>query len=52
MSDGEAWAEVLGERWKVASDRPLVPGQRVRVLGLRGLTLEVQADAPIQYQYQ
>jgi membrane-bound serine protease (ClpP class) len=45
VSDGEAWAEVLGERWKVASDRPLAPGQRVRVLGLRGLTLEVQADA-------
>jgi membrane-bound serine protease (ClpP class) len=45
VSEGEAWAEVLGERWKVASDRPLAPGQRVRVLGLRGLTLEVQADA-------
>ena len=46
VSDGEAWAEVLGERWKVASSRPLQPGQRVRVLGLRGLTLEVQADSP------
>jgi membrane-bound serine protease (ClpP class) len=45
VNDGEAWAEVLGERWKVASNRPLAPGQRVRVLGLRGLTLEVQADA-------
>ncbi|NPC56166.1 NfeD family protein [Caenimonas soli] len=44
VGDGEAWAEVLGERWKVASSRPLVPGQRIRVLGLRGLTLEVQAD--------
>jgi len=44
VSDGEAWAEVLGERWKVASTQPLAPGQRVRVLGLRGLTLEVQAD--------
>ena len=45
VSDGEAWAEVLGERWKVASSRPLAPGQRVRVVGLRGLVLEVQADA-------
>jgi membrane-bound serine protease (ClpP class) len=44
VSDGEVWAEVLGERWKVASSRPLAPGQRIRVLGLRGLTLEVQAD--------
>ena len=50
VSDGEAWAEVLGERWKVASNQPLAPGQRVRVLGLRGLTLEVQADAQLQYQ--
>jgi membrane-bound serine protease (ClpP class) len=46
VSDGEAWAEVLGERWKVTSSQPLAPGQRVRVLGLRGLTLEVQADTP------
>ena len=44
VSDGEAWAEVLGERWKVASSGPLAPGQRVRVLGLRGLILEVQVD--------
>ena len=44
VSDGEAWAEVLGERWKVTSSQPLAAGQRVRVLGLRGLTLEVQAE--------
>ena len=44
VSDGEAWAEVMGERWKVVSSQPLAPGQRVRVLGLHGLTLEVQAD--------
>jgi membrane-bound serine protease (ClpP class) len=44
VSNGEAWAEVLGERWKVASPQPLTPGQRIRVLGLHGLTLQVQAD--------
>lgn len=44
VSDGEAWAQVLGERWKVASDAPLAAGQRVRVLGLDGLTLKVQAE--------
>jgi membrane-bound serine protease (ClpP class) len=44
VSDGEAWAEILGERWKVTSSGPLAPGQRVRVVGLRGLILEVQAD--------
>jgi membrane-bound serine protease (ClpP class) len=44
VSDGEAWAQILGERWKVASAQPLAPGQRIRVLGLHGLTLQVQAD--------
>jgi len=41
---GEAWAEVMGERWKVASTQALVPGQRVRVLGSHGLTLDVQPE--------
>jgi membrane-bound serine protease (ClpP class) len=42
VDDGEAWAQINGENWKVASTQPLVAGQRVRVLRLRGLTLEVQ----------
>ena len=46
VSDGQAWAQVFGERWKVDSAQPLAPGQKIRVLGLRGLTLQVQADAP------
>jgi membrane-bound serine protease (ClpP class) len=44
VSEGQAWAQVFGERWKIDSAQPLAPGQRVRVLGLRGLTLQVQAD--------
>jgi membrane-bound serine protease (ClpP class) len=44
VSEGQAWAQVFGERWKVDSPQPLAPGQRVRVLGLRGLTLQVQVD--------
>jgi 7-cyano-7-deazaguanine synthase len=44
LSYALAWAEVLGERWKVHSSDSLLPGQRIRVLGLNGLTLEVQAD--------
>lgn len=56
--DGEAWAEVHGERWRVrravstartATNAgpekradPLQPGQRVQVLGTHGLTLDVQ----------
>ena len=44
VEGGEAWAEVMGERWKVRSAQPLVPGQQVRVLGLDGLTLEVRVE--------
>jgi membrane-bound serine protease (ClpP class) len=44
VEGGEAWAEVMGERWKVRSAQPLLPGQQVRVLGLDGLTLEVRAE--------
>jgi membrane-bound serine protease (ClpP class) len=43
-TQGETWAEVMGERWKVASAQDLVPGQRVRVLGSHGLTLDVQPE--------
>ena len=44
VADGEIWAQVLGERWRVASSEPLVTGQRIRVVGLRGLTLDVRPD--------
>jgi membrane-bound serine protease (ClpP class) len=52
--DQGAWAEVLGERWRVDCTDALVPGERVRVVGSRGLTLDVrrvgdattQGDAP------
>ncbi|WP_309684601.1 nodulation protein NfeD [Polaromonas sp.] len=44
VADGEAWAQVRGERWRVTSRQPLLTGQRIRVLSLHGLTLEVQAD--------
>jgi membrane-bound serine protease (ClpP class) len=42
VDDNGAWAQIDGENWKVSSEQPLFPGQRVRVLGLRDLTLEVQ----------
>jgi len=44
VAEGEIWAQVLGERWRVASSEPLATGQRVRVVGVRGLTLDVKAD--------
>ena len=39
----EAWAHVAGESWHVHSASPLTPGERVRVLSVQGLTLEVVA---------
>lgn len=48
VDGGDAWAQVLGERWRVHSDQPLVPGQRVRVLRLRGLMLDVQIEDRFQ----
>ncbi|UUZ76268.1 hypothetical protein LP414_34060 [Polaromonas sp. P1(28)-13] len=44
VADGEIWALIRGERWRVTSKQPLMSGQRIRVLGVRGLTLEVQID--------
>lgn len=38
------WALVHGERWKVHSPDALAPGQRVRVVALHGLTLEVRPE--------
>jgi membrane-bound serine protease (ClpP class) len=42
MLDADGWAFVHGERWQVRSSRPLAPGQKVRVRGIDGLTLDVE----------
>jgi membrane-bound serine protease (ClpP class) len=39
----EGWALVEGERWRVRATQPLALGQRVRVLRVDGLTLDVAA---------
>jgi membrane-bound serine protease (ClpP class) len=39
---GEGWARVHGETWRVRSVVPLTQGQRVRVTGIDGLTLDVE----------
>jgi membrane-bound serine protease (ClpP class) len=44
VAEGEIWAQVVGERWRVTSSEPLVSGQHIRVVGVRGLTLEVRPD--------
>jgi len=43
VSGAETWAHVAGESWRVHSALPLTPGERVRVLSVQGLTLEVVA---------
>jgi membrane-bound serine protease (ClpP class) len=40
--DGEGWARVHGETWRVASAVPLRAGERVRVKAVKGLTLTVE----------
>ena len=37
---------VQGELWQARSEAPLVPGQRVRVVGREGLILEVERLTP------
>jgi membrane-bound serine protease (ClpP class) len=40
--DGEGWARVQGETWRVRSAVPLKAGERVSVTGLDGLVLHVE----------
>ncbi|GAB3550440.1 nodulation protein NfeD [Noviherbaspirillum agri] len=40
VTDG--WAQVHGENWRIASDQPLRPGQKVRILARKGLVLDVE----------
>ena len=46
--DGEGWARVHGENWKVRSATPLKAGTRVRVVAMQGLKLEVVPDSAKQ----
>jgi len=43
---GEVWARVHGETWRVRSGEPLASGERVRVTGVDGLTLDVVRETP------
>ncbi|MFB9145412.1 nodulation protein NfeD [Halomonas alkalicola] len=40
--EGSGHVRLMGERWNARSDQPLVKGQRVRVAGIDGLTVEVE----------
>jgi membrane-bound serine protease (ClpP class) len=41
VRDGEAWVRIEGEIWQAVSSLPLAPAQAVRIVGRKGLTLEV-----------
>ncbi len=43
-ADVGAWVQIHGERWRATSPDALQPGQRVRVEGMQGLTLQVRAE--------
>jgi membrane-bound serine protease (ClpP class) len=40
--EGEGWARVHGEQWKVRTSRPVRRGQKLRVTGMQGLVLSVE----------
>jgi len=43
--EGEGWARVHSETWRVRASAPLKAGQRVRVAAMHGLLLEVVPDS-------
>jgi membrane-bound serine protease (ClpP class) len=44
---GEGEVQVSGERWRATSAAPLSPGQHVRVVERRNLTLSVEPEASV-----
>jgi membrane-bound serine protease (ClpP class) len=40
--EGEGWARVHGEQWKVRASRPVRRGQKLTVTGMQGLVLSVE----------
>ena len=45
-SAGEGWVQLAGERWRARGPSSLAPGMHVRVTGVDGLTLAVEAVSP------
>jgi membrane-bound serine protease (ClpP class) len=42
---GRGWARIHGETWRIESAQPLTRGQRIRVVRMDGLALEVAPEA-------
>jgi membrane-bound serine protease (ClpP class) len=45
-ADAPGYVRVRGELWRAVSRTPVAPGQQVRVLGIDGLTLDVEPLTP------
>ena len=43
----DGWARVHGERWRVACKQPLNRGQRIKVIHINGLILEVESEKQV-----
>lgn len=48
----QGWVRVHGENWRIVSRRPLVRGQKVRVIRIEGLTLgvEPETEQPVEHR--
>jgi len=44
--DGDGWAHIHGETWRIACPHPLTRGANVRVVAIDGLTLRVESIHP------
>jgi membrane-bound serine protease (ClpP class) len=44
LDGNEGWAQVHGETWRVRCSQPLRPGQKIRVVRMHGLVLEVEPE--------
>jgi membrane-bound serine protease (ClpP class) len=42
--EGEGWARVQGESWRVRASGPVRRGERLRVTAMQGLVLTVEVD--------
>ncbi|MDW6025872.1 nodulation protein NfeD [Mesorhizobium sp. BAC0120] len=47
-SGGKGHARAEGERWRAEGEGPFMPGERVEVIGVRGLTLQVRRRAALR----
>ena len=44
FADGEGWAQIQGDYWKVRGAAGLRAGRRIRVMRVQGLALQVAED--------